>query len=107
MADITVQGLADTGDRRTTWQVFLALAAGATLLPFVAAPLTASVLPDDTAGYLWFVVLSFLAGNFHVATTGWFFADREMRQHFGRNKVRYVVIPALVVVTTSVSSMNG
>jgi hypothetical protein len=42
-----------------------------------------------------------------VATTGWFFADREMRQHFGRNRVRYVVIPALVVVTTTVSSLNG
>jgi hypothetical protein len=101
MVDVTVQNLAGMGNRRTAWHVFLALATVATVLPFIVAPLAAEVMPDGTTGYLLFVVLSFLGGNFHVATTGWFFADPEMRGHFRRNKDRYVRLPVLLVAFTT------
>jgi hypothetical protein len=105
MVDVTLQNLASTDSRRTAWHVFLALVTGATVLPFIVAPLAGEVMPEGTAGYLLFLVLSFLGGNFHVATTGWFFADPEMRRHFWRNKDRYVRVPVLLVAFTTLCGL--
>ena len=105
MVDVTVQNLASTDSRRMAWHTFLALVTAATVLPFIVAPLASEVMPEGTTGYLLFVVLSFLGGNFHVATTGWFFADPEMRGHFWRNRDRYIRLPVLLVAFTTLCGL--
>jgi len=80
-----------------TWSLFLALISLATLLPFVAAPLVAHVIPEDSPVIGVYAALAFIGGNFHVALTGWFYTDREMRSHFRSAPVRYIVIPSVIV----------
>jgi hypothetical protein len=80
-----------------TWYLFLSLISLATLMPFAAAPLVAHVIPSDSPAIGAYAILSFLGANFHVALTGWFYTDREMRAHFRAKPVRYIVAPCIVV----------
>lgn len=80
-----------------TWSLFLALISLATLLPFAAAPLVVHVIPADSPVIGVYALLGFLGANFHVALTGWFYTDREMRSHFRSAPVRYIVIPCVIV----------
>ena len=84
--------------RRTrTWPLFLALISLATLLPFALAPLVGHVFPADSPAIGVYAVLTFLASNFHVALTGWFYTDRDMRGHFRSKPVRYLIVPGAIV----------
>jgi hypothetical protein len=80
-----------------TWSLFLALISLATLLPFVLAPLVAHVVPAESPVIGVYAVLSFVGANFHVALTGWFYTDREMRSHFRSKPVRYLIVPSAIV----------
>ncbi|MBS0219989.1 MAG: hypothetical protein JSR91_04525 [Proteobacteria bacterium] len=83
--------------RAAAWQGFVILVSIATVLPFIVAPLTEQVIPEGTPGFLVFATISLLGANFHVATTGWFYFDPEMRAHFVARPLRYVVVPLLLV----------
>jgi hypothetical protein len=80
-----------------TWPLFLALISLATLLPFALAPLVGHVFPADSPAIGVYAVLTFLASNFHVALTGWFYTDRDMRGHFRSKPVRYLIVPGAIV----------
>jgi hypothetical protein len=45
------------------------------------APLTAHTTVGEQAPLHAFAAMAFFGANFHVALTGWFFTDPEMRQH--------------------------
>jgi len=79
------------------WGLFLALVSCVTLAPFAAAPLVSHVIPQDSSALYVYAALVFLGANFHVASTGWFYTDPEMRSHFRARPVRYIVVPCLLV----------
>jgi hypothetical protein len=70
-----------------TWPL-MALISLATLLPFALAPLVAHVVPANSPVIGVYAVLTFVGANFHVALTGWFYTDRDMRGHFRSKPVR-------------------
>jgi hypothetical protein len=84
------------------WQVFLAAVSFATLFPFAAIPYTEHVIPDTTSALGVFFILNFVGSNFHVAATGWFYTDPAMRAHFRARPLRYLAIPALLVIGSAV-----
>jgi hypothetical protein len=86
-----------------TWYLFLALISLATLFPFAIAPLVVHVVPSDSSVIGAYAILGFLGANFHVASTGWFYTDREMRSHFRAKPVRYIVIPGIIVLANVVA----
>ncbi len=79
-----------------TWNLFLVLIAVASLLPFALMPLAAHVIPDGKSLSI-VLAITFLGANFHVAMTGWFYTDPEMRGHFRSRPMRYLLIPAILV----------
>jgi hypothetical protein len=72
----------------STWQAFLMLLAAVTVLPFVVVPIVAHAVPDGSPVLYVYGFLIFLSTNFHVASTGWFLTDREMRTHLAAHPVR-------------------
>lgn len=81
--------------------LFLALLAFVTLVPFLLVPMVAHVVPEDSQTLYVYNVFIFLSANFHVASTGWFFTDREMLHHFRTRPLRYVIIPGILVLANS------
>lgn len=82
-----------------TWQAFLALLGVVTVLPFVFVPLVAHVVPEGNPTLYVYGLVIFISTNFHVASTGWFLTDREMRAHLAEHPVRYAIAPAAVIAT--------
>ncbi len=80
-----------------TWQVFLALLGAVSVLPFVFVPVVAHAVPDGNPTLYVYGFLIFISTNFHVASTGWFLTDREMRAHLAAHPVRYAIAPAAVI----------
>src|ERR1700760_179793 len=80
-----------------TWQVFLALLAGVTVLPFVLVPVVVHAVPEGNPTFYVYGFLIFISTNFHVASTGWFLTDRDMRAHLAAHPVRYAIAPAAVI----------
>jgi hypothetical protein len=86
----------------TAWHVFVALISAATIMPVLVVPYTQHVMTDADSALGLIVALNFVGANFHVASTGWFFTDPEMRAHFRARPLRYLVVPALAIVATAV-----
>ena len=80
------------------WHVFIVLISIATVLPILIAPYTQHVMSDEYSALRVIVVLNFVGANFHVASTGWFYIDPEMRSHFRAHPLRYFVAPALLII---------
>jgi hypothetical protein len=53
--------------------------------------------PDSGEALRLLVALNFIGANFHVAATGWFYTDAEMRTHFRGHPMRYLVMPVLLI----------
>lgn len=85
------------------WHLFLVLVAVASLLPFALAPLAASLIPTTSSALLFYATVGFVAANGHVAATGWFLTDRQMRSHFRARPLRYIAVPCFLIVTSSVA----
>ncbi len=81
----------------STWQAFLVLLAAVTVLPFAVVPVVAHAVPDGSPVLYVYGFLIFISTNFHVASTGWFLTDREMRVHLAAHPVRYAIAPAAVI----------
>ena len=86
-----------TRSRANAWHLFLALVSFASLLPFVAIPFAQLIIPKTTSAFFIVAALNFIGANFHVASTGWFYADPVMRSHFRANPLRYLIVPGLLV----------
>jgi hypothetical protein len=100
---VTNVAFGQTGLRKhaVEWHRFLALVLLVTLLPFAVAPLvTHTTLGGEVPAYVY-LTMFFFGANFHVALTGWFYTDPEMRTHFRSRPLRYYVIPALLVAGTA------
>ncbi|HEY4171315.1 MAG TPA: hypothetical protein VGM96_31275 [Reyranella sp.] len=80
-----------------SWQMFLAVLGAVTVLPFVFVPVVAHVVPEGNPAFYLYGFLIFISTNFHVASTGWFLTDREMRGHLGAHPLRYAIAPAAVI----------
>lgn len=87
------------GEKRQTndWSIFLLLVALASLLPFAVAPLASHVIPQESPALYAYTLMAFLGSNAHVASTGWFYTDPEMRTHFRAHPLRYFVVPFALV----------
>lgn len=85
----------------TAWHVFIALISAATILPVLIVPYAKHVMTDADTALAILVCLNFVGANFHVASTGWFFTDPQMRGHFRAHPVRYLVVPVLAVVVAA------
>src|SRR3569833_4408114 len=85
------------------WHLFLVLVGGATILPFVLAPLAAGPVPQTDSAFLVFATIGFVGANGHVAATGWFLSDARMRSHFRARPLRYIVVPGLLIATSAVA----
>jgi len=83
-----------------TWQLFLALLGAVTVLPFVLVPVVAHAVPEGHPALYAYGVILFLSTNFHVASTGWFITDPEMRGHLKAHPVRYIAAPVAVVAAS-------
>jgi small-conductance mechanosensitive channel len=90
------QALADR-KHAGTWQLFLGLLAAVTMLPFGLVPVVAHMVPEGSPALYAYGLILFLSTNFHVASTGWFFTDREMRGHLRAHPLRYAVAPLAVI----------
>lgn len=80
------------------WSLFLLLVSLASLLPFAIAPLASHVVPKESPALYTYTLMAFLGSNAHVASTGWFYTDPQMRGHFRSHPLRYVVIPIALVL---------
>jgi len=78
--------------------LFLVSVSLATLFPLLAVPWTQHAVADTGSALGLVVALNFLGANFHVAATGWFYSDREMRSHFRSRPRRYLIVPCLLVL---------
>ena len=95
-AVFTHQGLA-LRKHAATWHAFLALLGAVTVLPFLLVPVVAHAVPEGSPALYVYGVVIFLSTNFHVASTGWFLTDREMRGHLAAHPVCYAIAPAGVI----------
>jgi hypothetical protein len=87
----------------TAWRAFVVLIALATISPILVVPFTQHAMSDTDAALGIVVTLNFLGANFHVASTGWFYTDPEMRRHFRDHPLRYLVVPALLIAGSAVA----
>jgi hypothetical protein len=85
------------------WPVFLIAAAAATLLPLAIVPWAHHLAPDSESALRLLVILNFIGANFHVATTGWFYTDAEMRPHFRTHPWRYLIIPVALIAGSALA----
>ncbi len=101
MTDVVIHGGSlgsGTSARASAWKLFVCLIAIATLLPMVAVPGVQYAIPGTGAALATIALLNFFGANFHVAATGWFYADPAMRPHFKARPLRFFVVPALLIV---------
>lgn len=104
MSDILLAAdYASPARTRTAWPLFLIAAAAATLLPLAIVPWAHHLAPDSESALRLLIILNFIGANFHVATTGWFYADAEMRPHFHAHPWRYFVIPAALIAGSALA----
>jgi hypothetical protein len=89
---------AEAGERR--WRLFFLLIVVTTLLPFAAMPAAVFFGAKVESLLMASVLINFLGGHAHVASTAFFYTDPVMRQHFRENRVRYVWIPIGLVLGT-------
>jgi hypothetical protein len=80
------------------WHVFIVLISIATVLPILITPYTQHVMGNQESALQVIIVLNFIGANFHVASTGWFYTDPEMRSHFRARPLRYYAAPAVLVI---------
>jgi hypothetical protein len=80
------------------WRLFLILVSLASLLPFAVAPLAVHVIPPENPAMFSYALIALLGANVHVACTGWFYTDPQMRAHFAVRPARYLVAPVLLVM---------
>lgn len=78
---------------------FIALLAGASLVPWLAAPLVDSAGVDGST--VWVLVLA-VFGVAHVGTTAAFYLDPEARPILAADRSRYFVWPAIAVTVALV-----
>jgi hypothetical protein len=88
---------------RPAWRLFLLAAAAATLLPLALVPWAHRLAPDSESALRLLVVLNFIGANFHVATTGWFYTDAEMRPHFRAHPWRYLIVPVALIAGSALA----
>lgn len=84
--------------RNSAWYLFIGLVSFASLLPFVAVPVTQHVIPDTTTAIYLFAAINFIGASFHVASTGWFYTDRTMLGFFASRPLRYFIVPCILVL---------
>jgi hypothetical protein len=82
----------------SAWSLFLTLLAFVSLFPFLLVPVVAHLVPEGSPAVYFYGLIIFLSTNFHVASTGWFFTDREMHSHFRSHPLRYVIVPCALVL---------
>jgi hypothetical protein len=100
MTDIVFDAAANVGTRKhaNAWWLFLILISAATLLPFAVVPLASHVVPEGNSALYVYSAIGFLGANFHVASTGWFYTDPEIRSLFRAHPVRYLIVPCVLVL---------
>lgn len=79
------------------WWLFAGSLVLSSLLPMILLPAVGSGPPTGTLPFYSLLALQIVSANFHVGATGWFFTDREMRQHFRDRPVRYIFAPILTI----------
>jgi hypothetical protein len=102
MTDAVFQGQLLGRKHAGAWQAFVGLLAAVTLAPFLIVPVVTHAVPDGSPVLYAYGALIFLSTNFHVASTGWFVTDPEMRTHFRAHPLRYVVAPVAVILACAV-----
>jgi hypothetical protein len=90
-----------TRKHATAWRAFVVLISIATVSPILVVPYARNVMSDTDAALGIIVALNFLGANFHVASTGWFYTDPEMRRYLRAHFSRYVLLPALLIATSA------
>src|SRR3990167_8603416 len=90
--------IGSTRKHPAAWWLFLILVSCASLLPFAIVPLSEHVIPEGSSALYVYSAIGFLGANFHVAMTGWFYSDPEMRALFRSHRTRYVIVPCLLVL---------
>lgn len=88
---------------RSQWALFVGLIAVTTICPYVVMPAAVFYGGDAMVLLLMASLLNFVGGHFHVSTTAFFYSDPEMRGHFRSHRVRYFVIPAVLIAGVGVS----
>jgi hypothetical protein len=83
--------------KANAWYAFLAAVSLATVLPLLVTPYTQHVMVDENSALGVIVALNFVGANFHVAASGWFYGDPQMRAHLRAHPLRYFVVPAALV----------
>src|SRR5215510_13699200 len=91
----------------TAWHAFVVLIAVATVSPILFVPFARHAMTDTETAIGLIAALNFLGANFHVASTGWFYTDPEMRRHFRGHLVRYVLVPVLLIAATALLFQLG
>jgi hypothetical protein len=99
----TFDATSKASPRSVAWPAFLIAAAAATLLPLAIVPWADRLAPDSESALRLLVILNFIGANFHVATTGWFYTDAEMRPHFRAHPWRYLVVPAALIAGSAMA----
>ena len=78
-----------------------AMSVAAAVAAILLAP-PASARPPEALAFLLFV-----GSSVHVASTGWFYTDPEMRGHFRGHLVRYLLMPVLLIAGTALLFQLG
>jgi hypothetical protein len=86
------------GRARSQWSLFVGLIAVTTITPYLVMPASVFYGGDAMALLLMASLLNFVGGHFHVSTTAFFYSDPEMRAYFRSHRVRYYLLPALLIV---------
>jgi hypothetical protein len=81
----------------------IGLSAGAFALAIALAP-PASASPSAALSGTGLGWLLFVASSGHVAATGWFYGEREVRAHVARHRGRYLWTPLILVLTAAVTA---
>ena len=73
----------------------------ATLIPFVAFPLFAYVLPEGGVIHQSRELLIFIGSSGHVAASFFFYTDHSIRGHMREHRLRYFAAPLALVLGTA------
>jgi len=101
MTVVSYQGLAAEVSGRKharAWQLFVGLLVLASALPFAALPFSQHGVADPQTGLAIVAVITFLGANFHVGASAWFYTDGALWGHFREHRLRYLIVPALLIV---------
>src|SRR5258708_25248855 len=85
----------------SAWYSFLTLLTVVTLFPFLLVPVVAHFVPEGSPALYLYGLIIFISTNFHVASTGWFFTDREMLSHFRSHPLRYGIVPGALILANA------